>query len=244
MKELEFFDAMTEIDDAYVLEAHETADHRSPIRFSGFRRAAVLAAAVMMLVVTTMATGDFGVIRPKGWVRGNSTTSFDMDRENRIMTVYDGGTYALDDGPDDTPAESLTRASAEQILTETECHGQELQIIQEAMILMDDGRVEYKAQITEGTDKVIAVVDNQVDGEPGEITNVRCTVAVLTEEADQDAWRQSTPGPDGKSWTLLQTWSAFLPTQLGYDYPQNVDFRFPDNQFNYDGRVPADDRTG
>lgn len=236
MKELELFDAMTEIDDAYVLEAHETPV-RKPIRFRGLGRVAVIAAAVMALVITTTATGGLGIARPRGWIRGNTTTSYDMDQENRIMAVYDRGTYAIDNGPDDTPAESRTLASAEQIRTESECQGQQLQVIQEAMILMDDGSVEYKAQVTEGTNTVIAVMDNLVDGKPGDIANVRCTVAVLTAEADQDPWRLSTPGPDGHSWTLLQSWSAFLPTQLGYEYPQNVDFRFPDRQFNYDGRV-------
>lgn len=236
MNELDLFDALTFLDDDLILEAHETPV-RKPLRFRGLGRAAVIAAAVMMLVITTTATGDLGIARPRGWIRGNGYTSYDMDQENRIMTVYDRGTYALDNGPDDTPAESRTQASAEQIRTETECIGQQLQVIQEAMILMDDGSVEYKAQITEGMNTVIAVMGNLVDGKPGDITHVRCTVAVLTEEADQDAWRQSTPGPDGNYWTLLQSWNAFLPSQLGYDYPRNVDFRFPDKQFNYDGRA-------
>lgn len=235
MNEFDIFDELTFIDDDLILEAHETPS-RKPIRFRGLGRAAVIAAAIMVLVITTTATGGMGIARPRGWIRGNTTTSYNMDQENRIMTVYDRGTYALDDGPDDTPASSRTQACAEQIRTETECQGQQLQVIQEAMILMEDGSVEYKAQTTEGTNTVIAVMDNLVDGEPGDITNVRCTVAVLTEEADQSPWRLSTPGPDGNSWTLLQSWSAFLPTQLGYDYPSGVDFRFPDMQFNYDGR--------
>lgn len=241
MKELDFFDAMTEIDDAYVLEAHESAAHRSTAWFGGFRRAAVLAAAVMMVVVTVVATGgDLGILRPSGWVRGDVGMDFDMDYENRVMIIQDSGTYNVE-GDQDIPAESITEASATQLRTETVCQGEQVQIIQEAMILMDDGHSEYKSQVTEGTDAVVAVMDNLVDGMPGMICNVRLTVAVLTEEADSIYGRQTIPGPDGKIWVLLQNWNMFLPTQLHFEYPVNVDFRFPDMQYNYDGRGSAAD---
>lgn len=236
MNEMDLFDELTYIDDGLILEAQVTPVRR-PLRFRGLRKAAVLAAAVMLLVAgTVMASGDFGVPRPRGWVRSNSSTNFNTDQEHQALIVHDRGVYALDDGDADVPALSITKANATELSTETECQGQQLQIIQEAMILMPDGQVLYKANVTEGADTVIAVMDNRVDGVVGQIVHVRCTVAVLTEDTGDYFGRMTTPGPDGKVWTKLQGWSIFLPAQIGYDYPTGVDFRFPDMQFNYDGR--------
>lgn len=221
MKELDLFDAMTDIDDVYVLEAHESAAHRSPARFGGFRRAAVLIAAVMMMVATVMAGRGSNALRPSGWVMGNSTTRFDSDGTTEF--VRDEGIYAVDER--EIPAISYTRADTQQIETKTTCEGEQIQIILEAMILMEDDHCEYKAMTDEGRDEITVVMDNNVDGETGTIMNVRNTVSVL--------------GEDG--WTLLQTWNAFLPTQIGFEYPSGIDFRFPDMQYNYDGRGSASD---
>ena len=239
MNEFELFDELTFIDDDLILEAHETPVRH--IRFGGVRKAAVLIAAVMMLVVTTVATGgDFGIPRPKGWISGNAATVCNTDYENKVLTVHDEGVYSIEKfGPPTVPALSVTTANATQMRTEAECMGQQIQIIQEAMILMPDGVCHYKAQITEGTDTVTAVMDNRIDGVAGEIANIRYTVSVLVDEEHDTAWRQTTPGPDGKVWSLLQNFNVFLPTQLTYDFPVGVDARFPDMKYNYDGRNSA-----
>ena len=51
MNELDLFDALTFLDDELILEAHETPV-RKPLRFRGLRKAAILAAAVMVLALT------------------------------------------------------------------------------------------------------------------------------------------------------------------------------------------------
>lgn len=239
MNEMELFRQLTDIDDDLILEAHETPEGRSHLHFGGLRRAAVLLAAVLLMLVTVVAAdGGFGVLRPSGWVRGTFDTDFESDYENRVMIVRESGTYQVE-GNLVAPAESLTRAQATEFWTSTVCDGQMIQIIQEAVILMEDNHCEYKSQVTEGFGEVVAVMDNLVDGVAGEICNVRLTVAVLTEESESYDGRQSTPGPDGKVWVLLQNWNFFLPTQLDYEYPSGVDFRFPDMQYNYDGRGSA-----
>ncbi len=241
MNQMDLFDELTFIDDDLILEAHEKPASWPHLRLGGLRKAAVLIAAVMLLVVSALATGgEFGVPRPQGWVRGNATTRYDTDYENQAMIIHDMGVYAIQHGEEaNVPAITLTRAHATEIWSKTECQGYQIQIIQEAMILMPDGKCHYKAQVTEGTDKVVAVMDNLLDGVAGEIANVRLTVCVLTPEGDQDYDRHTIPGPDGMEWTLLQTWNGFLPTQVGTDFPVGVDARFPDMQYNYDGRDSA-----
>lgn len=241
MNQLDLFDELTFIDDDLILEAHETPAQRRFFPVGSLRRAAVVIAAVMLLVVTTVASGgDFGIQRPKGWVMGNSTGTCDMDYENQTIIIRDEGVYALHQlAIPDIPAVSITTAHATEMRTETECMGQQIQIIQEAMILMPDGVCQYKAQITEGTDTVVAVMDNLVDGVAGEIANIRYTVSVLVDEDHDSYCRQTTPGPDGKVWSLLQNWNVFLPSQLNYDFPLGVDARFPDMKYNYDGRNSA-----
>lgn len=241
MNQLDLFDELTYIDDDLILEAHEMPAKRQHLQLGGLRRIAMLAAAVMLLVVTTVATGgDFGIPRPKGWVSGNASTVCDIDYENQAIIVHDEGVYAIEKfGPPTVPAVSVTTAHAAEMRTETECMGQQIQIIQEAMILMPDGVCQYKAQITEGTDTVVAVMDNIINGVAGEIANIRYTVSVLVTEEHDSYWRQTTPGPDGMVWSLLQNWNAFLPSQLNYDFPLGVDARFPDMKYNYDGRNSA-----
>ena len=236
MTELDLFDELTFLEDELILEAHELPA-RKTIRFRGLKRAAVIAAAVMMLVVgSAVASGDFGISRPRGWTPGSSETNYNSDPKTQTMTVRDEGIYTVDGIEGELSTLTITKAHKSEFSTEASCDGQQLQVIQEAMILMPDGNVAYKTNVSEGINTVIAVLDNQVDGELGEITHVRCTVAVLTEDTGDYFGRKTTPGPDGKVWAKLQGWSAFLPAQLHYDYPANTDFRFPDMQFNYDGR--------
>lgn len=236
MTELDLFDELTFIDDDLILEVQETPDQK-PIRFRGLRKAAVLAAAVMMLVVSVMASGgDFSILRPSGWVNGTGATSYDMDNEKQMVIVNDQGIYNPCKGYSNIPTFTVGKLHAAGIWTETNCSGHQLQVIHEAILLMPDGQTQYKAQITEGADAVIATMDNVVDGVAGEIMHVRCTVSILT-ETDEDLGARAVPASDGKSWVLLQNWNVFLPTQLSTPYPKNVDFRFPDTQKNYDGRA-------
>ena len=236
MNELDIFDGLTFIDDDLILEAQEAPAPKT-IRFRGLRKVVLIAAAVMMLVMSAMASGgDFSILRPSGWVKGTGATSYDMDSENQMVIVNDQGIYNPCKGYADIPALTVGKLRATEIWTKTNCSGQQLQVIHEAILLMPDGQTQYKAQITEGTDAVIATMDNVVDGVAGEIMHVRCTVSILA-ETDEELGSYAVPAYDGKSWVLLQNWNVFLPTQLSTPYPKNVDFRFPDTEKNYDGRA-------
>ena len=236
MTELDLFDELTFIDEDLILEAHE-APVRRPLQLRGLRIAAVIAAAVMMLTVSAMAGGgNFSILRPSGWVNGTGATSYDMDMEAQQVIVNDEGIYNPCKGYSNIPALTVGKLHATRIWTKTNCSGQQLQVIHEAILLMPDGQTQYKAQVTEGTDAVVAAMDNVVDGIAGEIMHVRCTVSILTDETDEDLGSHAVPASDGKSWVLLQNWNVFLPTQLKTPYPKNVDFRFPDTMKNYDGR--------
>ena len=200
MTELDLFDELTFLDDDLILEAQEVPA-RKLIRFRGLRRVAVLIAAVMLLVVGSVtANGDFGISRPRGWIPGSSYTNYNADPKTQTMTVRDEGIYTVDGIEGELSAFTITKAKKSELSTEASCDGQQLQVIQEAMILMPDGTVAYKTNVSEGINTVIAVLDNPGDGELGEITHVRCTVAVLTEDTGDYFGRKTTPGPDGKVW--------------------------------------------
>ena len=89
MTELDLFDELTFLEDELILEAHELPA-RKTIRFRGLKRAAVIAAAVLILVVGSVAaSGDFGISRPRGWIPGSSYTNYNADPKTQTMTVRD-----------------------------------------------------------------------------------------------------------------------------------------------------------
>lgn len=212
MKELEFFDALTGIDDAYVLEAHETADHRSPVRFSGFRRAVVLAAAVMMLIALSVAAvADKWEITPAALLE-----KYDDDNTFVYIWKSSGKCYGVERritdiyGKEDICHFSyvFTKTLAQSYTVST---GQPLLVRLEAMVLMEDGRVEYKSVSKETSEDVQLELDHYVDGEPGTLVHVRCRVYMMTEDG----------------WVKAAERAGYLPNALGFEIPVGTDVRFP-----------------
>lgn len=223
MKRMELFDELTYIDDAFILEAHETPVPRHS-RFT-LRRAAVLLAAVVTVLgmsvaaVATMTEDwklrlfllwdhysfreDTGYFDHHGGVSCDiHTVSWNADEEKilcSMMNVYQEDravTYAASDG--------VT-----------------LEVKLEAMVLGNDGIVRYKSRTIQGDGEVTVILDNVIAGEAGTILHVRSTVSAL----------------DTEEWIPLYQARNYYPQDFGFQIPVGTDARFPDTKYgNYDGR--------
>ena len=207
MKELDFFDAMTQIDDAYVLEAHESAAHRSPARFGGFRRAAVLIAAVMMMVATVVAAGgDFITISPR--VRYNSDSYwYEMVHSEQSDTINVNGT-------EHTYLVYTTLSPERAVASMRFDSGETLEVIFEVDIRMDDGTIKHKCETKQGTQRVVAFLSNEVDGEKGIILQARTCFIRITEDGTKETvanWRESMSPMFFEDETQCPTAEAILP---------------------------------
>lgn len=216
MTELDLFDELTFIDDDLILEAHKSPA-RKTIHFRGLRKAAVLVAAVMLMVITVCA---------RDWSLNPSLliTSFDGENHGYIM-VSDGVWRMVDHESFYLDHQEISYRHS-QVFTQdelqyhVECDGIMLRATLEAMILMEDGRMEYKQMELTDADHISLLLDNYVAEEAGIIINVRNRVLY---EFD-----------DG--WGIVYERYCYLPSQLRFEIPYGVDPRFPDMQYNYDGR--------
>lgn len=216
MNELDLFDELTYLDDDLILEAHQIPD-RKVIRFPRLRKASVLIAAVMLLVVTV------------GAIDWNYSASWLAERFNDQNTghiwITDGAWHLVEDGSWYIDSQEFCYVHS-QVFTQEElqyyvvCDGVPLKATLEAMILMEDGRMEYKQVESTNTDRISLLLDNYVGDEAGMIITVRNR---LLYEFD-----------DG--WDIVHERYCFLPSQLGLQVPYGIDPRFPDMQYNYDGR--------
>ena len=91
------------------------------------------------------------------------------------------------------------------------------------MILFGEDRMEYKKVTSTQDDQISLTMDNFVDGEAGTIVHVRRTLKIK----------------DGDEWNEYDSRYCYLPTQLRFEVPYGLDARFPDMQYNYDGRNSA-----
>lgn len=219
MNELDLFDELTFIDERLILEAHETPVRRHS--FGGVRRAAVLIAAVMMLVVT-VAAGDWEFRAEQ------IAQTYATEPNWGYIWVEDGVWYQADNDTcyiksQEIPLVLSEVFSPEELQYYVSCEGQTLQVTLEAMILFGEDRMEYKTVTSTQDDQISLTMDNYVDGEAGTIVHVRRTLKIK----------------EGDDWYEYDNRYCYLPTQLGIEVPYGLDARFPDMQYNYDGRNSA-----
>ena len=215
MNEYDLFDAFGGVD-ADLLERPEL----KPVRRLPLRKALIAAAAVMVLVISVFAhnwsQSAIGLVksfneenRGYSWTK-NKTWS--MVEDNRI---HDNGQVIRY-----VHAQVFTRDVLDYYL---ECDGETFKATLEAMILMEDGRMEYKQTELTDTDSISLTMDSTVGKESGTIISVRTR---LLYEIDG-------------VWEIVYERYNYLPDQAGFEVPYGIEPRFPDMQYNYDGRVPA-----
>lgn len=219
MNEMDLFDELTFIDEHLILEAHETPVRRH--HFGGVRRAAVLIAAVMMLVVT-VAAGDWEFRAEQ------IAQTYATEPNWGYIWVEDGVWYQADNDTcyiksQEIPLVLSEVFSPEELQYYVSCEGQTLQVTLEAMILFGEDRMEYKKVTSTQKDQISLTMDNYVDGEAGTIVHVRRTLKIK----------------DGDDWYEYDSRYCYLPNKLGIEVPYGLDARFPDMQYNYDGRNSA-----
>ena len=219
MNEMDLFDELTFIDERLILEVHETPVRRH--HFGGVRRAAVLIAAVMMLVVTAVA-GDWE------FKAEQMAQTYATEPNTGHIWVEDGVWYQVDNDTcyiqsQEIPLVLSEVFSPKELQYYVSCEGQTLQVTLEAMILFGEDRMEYKKVTSTQDDQISLTMDNFVDGEAGTIIHVRRTLKIK----------------DGDEWNEYDSRYCYLPTQLRFEVPYGLDARFPDMQYNYDGRNSA-----
>lgn len=223
MKRMDLFDELTYIDEAFVLEAHETPVPRHS-RFS-LRRAAVLLAAVLTVIgmsVAAVATStedwklrlfllweQYSFQEDSGYFNHNGGVSFDIHTvseridEQKILCSL------------------INVYQKEEAATYAACDGVTLEVKLEAMIMGNDGTVRYRSRTIQGDGEVTAVLNNVVAGDAGTILYVRSTVSALGNEECKPLYQSRT----------------YYPTEFGFAIPVGTDARFPDTRYgNYDGR--------
>lgn len=222
MKGSKLFAAMSDLDDDLIFEAEQwEGKPRRPLRRL-FPIAAVVA-VVMMLMVSAVA---------QEWTASTSWLIHRYGQEENTGYMYtdERGRNEIHNVTMEVCGREISCTVAAVYNTgllqhHTVCEGETVKTHLEAMVLMADEQVLYKEETAQGDGQVIVVLDNQVNGEPGTIVHVRAVTTVQT----LDGWQE------------VYSTSAYLPTSLHFSIPSGIDTRFPDMQYNYDGRWEPSD---
>lgn len=215
MNKYDLFDALGGVDED-LLERSERKAHK---RLS-LRKPLIAAAAVMLMVISVFALE---------WSHSATGLVKTFDEENRGHSWTKNKTWHLvednriyDNGQDIryVHAQVFTRDDLDYYV---ECDGETLKATLEAMILMEDGRMEYKQTESTDTGSLSLTMDSIVGEEAGTIISVRTRLLYEI----------------GGVWEIVWERYSYLPSHVGFEVPYGIDPRFPDMQYNYDGRVPA-----
>ena len=215
MNEYDLFDAFGGIDDDLLQRSEHKEVRKFPIR-----KALIAAAAVMMMVISVCAfewsqsaTGLVKTFTDENFGRmWTKNQTWHLVEDNDIN--YNGRDIRY------VHAQVFTRDELDYYL---ECDGETLKASLEAMILMADGRMEYKQSELTDTGCLSLTMDNTVGEEKGTIISVRTRLFYEIRG----------------EWEIVWERYNYLPNHAGFEVPYGIDPRFPDMQYNYDGRVPA-----
>lgn len=210
MNHNELFDAMTNIDDHFILEAHEPASS-SRIRFhpGGVRRAALIAAMIALTTLSALVVAAVSVdsaVVASFWNSIKNTIGYETYgvEENYIFNL-NGTDYAClvytTQSPD-TALASIHLAS-----------GETLEVIYEAEILLPNGAIARKTLSKQGKERVTVYMTNTFDGVSGIILKTRVRFFRNTAEGER---------------LLVSTWTDSLSEKYYQDAPEGYSSDWPD----------------
>lgn len=175
MKQDELFDALTDIDDRLILEAHE-APH--PVRqILSLRRIVVLAAVVVFTVLSVFAVAAVStdpsffaaVLSPSGKkTAGYESRSVEESHAIRMYGKEFSCLVHTTQSPD-TALASIHLAT-----------GDTLEVVYEAELLLPDGTIRRKTITKQGRNRVVVFMSNSVDDVKGIILKTRVRFTHIT----------------------------------------------------------------
>lgn len=226
MKPMDLFDELTYVDEAFILEAHETpAARQTHFRFRRFGAllAAVIAVVAMSVAVVATMTEELNIRLWQYYTETGHSASFERNGDVAI----ERDSFIMEGDENRILVERQSTYTVEEAQSHIVCDGRSLQVMMEAMVLMDDGQVKYTFRTKQGNGEVNIHLNNVVSGTEGTLANVRITVSVLYEN----------------EWTQLYQVNRYLPMHLGFQIPVGTDVRFPDMRYIYDGRATQEETT-
>lgn len=222
MKPMDLFDELTYVDEAFILEAHETpAAGQTHFCFCrvGALLAAVIAVVAMSVAVVATMTEDLDFRVQYLWRRYVDKGIGYMGLEGNTWIELDSVAVELDDR--EAIVDSYCAFTPENAKVFASCDNETLEIKLEAMILMEDGQVHYLQNTVQGEGTALAQLGNLISGNEGTLIHVRHTILVHGQVIEAFVYPKT----------------RYLPPTFGFRIPVGTDPRFPDMKENYDGRA-------